>query len=236
MGDPGAGYPAGPPLPSTALPVAALHSESRVQFVGDCPLAAPHKYTADGGAGCIAPPAVTPFFAEGARAVAGPALPFSENLRPEELAVAGHCLLPSSLSAADLQRMRQEAAQGDLDWGNIFNDEAPWAGRPEDTPARQVVYSAPDHKLQALEDWGAVLLATVQSSLPGGDRLAVGTLGYVRTALPTRQHLHRDLPLPAAGEQRGLYRCAAEGTAHSPPPWGLQDGNPPYFSFLWWLR
>ena len=197
-----------PATPPALLPIQALHSKAKVEFVGDCPLAAPHRYTADSGVGLILPPGATPMFAAGARAVPGPTLPFAENLNATRLNAAGHCLLPGSVSSTLLGRLRTEAAQGDLRWSNIFNDVAPWAGRPEDDEGRQVAYSNPESRLEALEEWAAALLAAV-SPMPGGEVLRVGTAGYVRTALPTRQHLHRDLPLPAADEEPVLLSCTA---------------------------
>ena len=114
-----------PPVPVAALPVDALHTLSRVQFAGDCPLAAPHWYTAESGVGVLVLPGAMPLFADGARAVAGPPLPFVENLQPESLATFGHCLLQGSVSQLLLQRMRAEAGHGDQAWQNIFNDVAP---------------------------------------------------------------------------------------------------------------
>ena len=199
-----------PPTPAAALPVHPLHTQSRVEFVGECALGAPQRFQADQGVGVILPPLSSPLFADGAKAVQGPALPFVENTKPEDLLATGHLLVPGHLTAAHLQELMAESAQGDLVWQNIFNDVAPWAGRPDDDEGRQVVYSTEGQRLAALESWATSLLATLDT-VPGAEALHLGTAGYVRTAQATRQHLHRDLPLPADGEVAGMCGSMVQG-------------------------
>ena len=190
-------------VPLLETPVQPLHTGIGMQFVEPAAVLLPSRHCGEHGCALLGPVAGTPLYGGGAAVVDGPALPFSVNRELLLLEEVGHWQMPEPISMELLQAMVVESGEEQLPWSAIFNEDAPWASRVEDAPGRQVVYATDAHPLPALQEWGAILLGLL-SGLRGHASVRIGTLGYIRTDRPLRQHLHRDLPLPAHNEDPGL--------------------------------
>ena len=188
----------------TATPVRPLHSATGLQFSAPDGTWQPCRCVAEHGVAVVGPLAGGPLFGAGDRVVQGPPQPFAPNQSLPLLPEQGHWVSPAPADAELVAQMGAEAEAPGLQWQPIFNDAAPWAARTEDGPGRQATYVSGTQELPHLVEWAARLLGLV-AGLPDLRSVRIGTVGYIRTDQPRRQHLHRDLPLPAEGEAPGLF-------------------------------